>query len=179
MKNTVIFAVILILATMLGCKDTAKDKAALEKVRRDSIRVADSVSLVAKNEAIEKKRLERKKLLEKGDTFTPQAAEAMLQKKIKDGKVFLLSEEGEALPFKFEGGKIMAISMPDGKLYQVEKDGDKVMIMVPGQGKMERKMINGKVYLVDDDDKMYSVKVVNKKLVAILEDGSEINLAKK
>jgi hypothetical protein len=179
MKNTVIFAVfLLVVITVVGCNSGEKDRAEMEKMKQDSIKTADSVTQVAQNQEIERKRIERNKALEKGDTFTPEA-EATLQAKIKEGKVFLLSDEGETMPFKFEGGKIMAVTMPDGKLYQVEKDGDKVMLMVPGQGKMERKMVNGKMYLVDSDDKMYTVKVVNKKLVAVLDDGSEIKLARK
>lgn len=179
MKNTAIFTVLLLLVTLVGCGNPEKDRAEAEKIRQDSIKTADSVSMAEKNREIQAKRAERKKALEKGDTFTTEAAEAMLQEKIKDGKVFMLSDDGETIPFKFEGGKIMAVSMPDGKLYQVEKDGDKTMLLIPGGGKMERRVIDGKIYLVNDDDQTFEVKVINKKLVAVLDDGSEVNLARK
>ena len=173
-----IFAAIL-LVSFAGCDSKEKEQAELERMKQDSIRVADSVAQVEKQNEETRLRVERRKMMEQGDVFVPETAEAALDGQIKEGRVILLSEEGETIPFKFEGSKIMAVTMPDGKMYQVEKDGDKIMLMVPGEGKMEKRTVDGKIYLVDNEDQMFEVKVENKKLVAVLDDGTEVNLAKK
>ncbi len=178
MKYFILSAVILFGIVSGGCGDKQKEQAELEKARQDSIRIADSTALAEKQKQEALLKAERRKAMEQGDDFVP-ADDASLQGKIKEGKIILLSEEGETIPFRLEGSKILAVGMPDGKLYQVEKDGDKIMLVVPGKGKMERKSVNGKIYLVDNDDQMYEVKVENKKLIAVLDDGSEVNLAKK
>ena len=177
MKNSIIVVVFLLGLVLAGCGNKEKEQAQLEKIRQDSIRVADSIAMVQQTMEKEKQRAERRKIMESGDTFVAEIsdkAEAGLE-----GKVIIISEEGETIPFRMEGSKVLAITMPDGKLYQVEEEGDKIMLMVPGKGNMEKKQVNGKIYLVDNEDQMYEVKVSKNRLVAVLSSGTEVKLAKR
>jgi len=105
-------------------------------------------------------------------------SEAELETQIKEGKAIVIFNENESVPLETQGDKVYAINMPDGKLYPAELDGGKKMITVHGHGKMESRMINGKMYLFDKDNNMYAVKVMNNKLVAVLNNAKENNIAR-
>lgn len=104
-------------------------------------------------------------------------SDAALEAQIKEGKAILISNENESAPLETQGDKVYAINMPDGKLYPAELDGGKKMITVHGHGKMESRMIKGKMYLFDKDNNKYAVKVVNNKLVAVIDNTKENNIA--
>jgi hypothetical protein len=179
MIRTLIPALFFFALIFISCTDKEKEEAELERIRQDSIRVADSLSKAQETARLERQRIERKRIMEQGDTFGPEKAQTSLEGKIAEGKVIVLTDDGETMPFRIEGNKVMAVSMPDGKLYQVSKDGDKIMLQVPGKGEMERREVNGKIYLVDKDDTMYEVKLMNNKLIAVIDEDEEIILSKR
>jgi hypothetical protein len=178
MKNTFVIMIFIAGIILSGCSNKQKDEAQLENKKQDSVKTIEKSTPVAKDQDVKTTMTESKKKIKSADANSSEKAEASLDIKIKEGKAFLISD-GDSTPLKTEGDKVLAINMPDGKLYPVEMKGSKKIITVPGKGKMESKMIKGKMYLVDSDNKMYEVKVINKKLVAMFSDGIETKLVKK
>jgi glucose/arabinose dehydrogenase len=185
MKTTIRMMIFVFVLAFAACSNKQKEQAQEQSPNQNSISTANSPNTVGSTVQVEKNlksetaKIERRKRIQAENTFSREKAEAALEENIKEGKAFLISDENESIPLRMEGSKVMAMTMPDGKLYPAEMDGNKAYVTIPGKGKMERKIINRKIYLVDNDDKMYEVKVIDKKLVAVLTDRTEMKLAKK
>ncbi len=166
MKKLCLIAFFIFSIAFISCSDKEKDEAELKQTKPE----ADSKPLVMENQYTG--------ITEKGTII--EKADASFETKVQEGTIIPIEIETNGdEPFKFEGSKIMAMTLPDGKLYQIEKDGDKTMIDIPGKGKMQAIRLNEKIYLFDDNDQAYEVKFVNKKLYAEATDLTDILLAMK
>jgi hypothetical protein len=171
---------ILILGLMFaGCANKQKEQAQSNQQMQNSTNTVNQTAQIKNNKKIEPAAMQRRKRMRAVYTLDRQRAEASLENKIKEGKAIVITDEGQNIPLKMVGSTVTAMAMPDGKLYPVEIEGGRTMVTIPGKGKMEKKMINGTMYLVDSDNNMYRVQVINKKLVAVLNNGTEQKLAKR
>ena len=169
MKNLFVITFFILSITFINCSDKEKDEAKLNREKTE----ADSKSQTQKEGYTKKQKIKTEK-----KTGT-ERADASFETKVQAGTIIPIAMGTNEESFKFEGSKIMAITLPDGKLYQIEKDGDKTIIDIPGKGKMEVIRLDEKIYLFDNDNQGYEVKFENKKLFAEKTDMTKILLSRK